>query len=176
MIEAVSLDKRDVEIDMIRRQYMRLQEQYQSGKASSDGEGQLLLELYSIQQQIEEIRTKLRSIASQQSTGLQQECDSENTVVGSVLQAAISQARQTGTLKYTVHAPIPSSADHKDELQQIQESVLAIRAFLSNIKDVCRKEDFKTIRTNLYILSPGFLDKMERDYVVSSKQDSFHHV
>lgn len=175
MIETVSLDTQDIQFDLIRRQYANLQERYKSGKPSSSGENQLLNDLCRIQQQIETIKMKLASISNATSLPSQSKYSPMDEFIGNILQSAVEDAKQKGKLDYTVHSSIPTDSEYSDELQRIRSSVASIQSFLSTLKELLGKDELGVMRSNTYILSPGFINKMENDYFVSTLQlNSFY--
>ena len=169
MIETVSLDTQDIQFDFIRRQYTSLQERYQSGKPSSDGENQLLSDLYHIQQQIQAIKLKLTSISNGASLLSQPSCPPKDEFIGNILRTAVEDAKQKGKLDYTVHSSIPTDRDYSDELQRIRMSVTSIRSFLSTLNELLGKDELGMMRSNTHILSLGFMNKMENDYFVGKQ-------
>ena len=169
MIETISLDTQDIQFDLIRRQYASLQERHQSGKPSSDGENQLLSDLYQIQQQIQAMKLKMTSISNGAKLLPQSSCPPTDEFIGSILRTAVEEAKQKGNLDYTVHSPIPIDRDYSDELQRIRSSVTSIRSFLSTLNELLGKDELGVMRGNTHILSLGFMNKMENDYFVGKR-------
>ena len=166
MIETVSLDTRDIQFDIIRRHYTNLQEQYQSGRPSSDGENQLLNDLYRIQQQIQGIKSKLSSLSNGTSLLSQSRYHPIDELIGSTLQTTVEEEWRKGNLDYAVRSSTPVNREYSDELQRICSSVATIQSFLSTLKEQLGKDELGIMRNNTYILSPGFISRMENDYYV----------
>ena len=92
----------DVQMDSIRRQYQQIQQRCNSGFRSSGSSNPLLFELYTIQEQIETIKTSMNLLLRHITDSMSSNDKASDSVVEVTLQAAIQEAKETNQLSYSV--------------------------------------------------------------------------
>lgn len=165
-LELIGLDKADVQMDLIRRQYQQIQERCNSGFRSLGSSNPLLFELYTIQEQVEKIKSRLNLLLQHVTDSIQFCGQMSDNIAEATLQAAIREAKESNQLSYSVHSVLPNSDTDDGSVVAVSEAIADLKVFLTKLSEICSLEELSSIEKNAYILQPSFLRRMEIDYSV----------
>ena len=158
----------DVQMDSIRRQYQQIQQRCNSGFRSSGSSNPLLFELYTIQEQIETIKTSMNLLLRHITDSMSSNDKASDSVVEVTLQAAIQEAKETNQLSYSVYSILPDDDTDEEPVVAINEEISEIKEFLTKLSEICSLEELSSIEKKAYILQSSFLRRMEIDYSVNA--------